>query len=199
MEKEAKNAEAGNTVLSDGEEWIRREYYCKNFTEKDYERCGDYMKAQRESKDDYIILKIEYNPMKRTCKFVDKVRLPQKDKINFAVIKVTQKKVTYSEREYKIGEDKAGVKWIKRVSCWNGIFDLPFEGTKINFAWANEWPLGVIESKMWCDADGLKIAKDVLKKTFDEFLMDWKSNGPMEDKENKGRLIDKWSNSKSDL
>ena len=64
-----------NHVLPAGAKWLQREYYCKNFTAKDYERCGDYMKEQRESKDDYIILKIEYNPMKGTCKFVDKVRL----------------------------------------------------------------------------------------------------------------------------
>jgi hypothetical protein len=55
--------------------WIQREYYCKNFTVEDYVKCSDYMIKQRESKNDYIILKIEYNPMKGTCKFVDKIKV----------------------------------------------------------------------------------------------------------------------------
>jgi len=58
-----------------GDEWVKREYFCKNFSVSDYERCGDYMKKQNETKDNYIILKIEYNPIKSTCKFIDKVRL----------------------------------------------------------------------------------------------------------------------------
>ena len=62
-------------VLPAGAKWLERQYYCKNFSLSDYERCGDYMKKQNENKDDYIILKIEYNPMKSTCKFIDKVRL----------------------------------------------------------------------------------------------------------------------------
>jgi hypothetical protein len=65
----------GNTVLPAGAKWLERQYYCKNFSLSDYERCGDYMKKQNENKDDYIILKIDYNPMKNTCKFIDKVRL----------------------------------------------------------------------------------------------------------------------------
>ena len=75
MKDKGQKAILPNPVLSAGAEWLQREYYCKNFTVKDYERCGDYMKEQRETKDDYIILKVEYNPMKGTCKFVDKVRL----------------------------------------------------------------------------------------------------------------------------
>ena len=117
------------------------------------------------------------------------------DKINFAVIKLTSEGAKYSENEYKIEEDAKGIKWIKRVNCWNGTHDLPFEGTQINFAWANEFPLGTIESKMWCDADGLKMAKDVLKKTLDEFLVDWTPNRPMETKANKGKIMNEWNKS----
>jgi len=121
------------------------------------------------------------------------------DKINFAVIKLTSEGAKYSEDIYKIEEDKKGVKWIKSVHCWNGTHDLQFEGTQINFAWANEFPLGVIESKMWCDSDGLKTAKDVLKKTLDEFLVDWTPNKAMETKANKGKIMDKWSNNKFEI
>lgn|SRR5574343_253350 len=121
------------------------------------------------------------------------------DKINFAVIKLTSQGAKYSESEYKIEEDAKGIKWIKRVHCWNGTHDLQFEGTQINFAWANEFPLGAIESKMWCDADGLKTAKDVLKKTLDEFLVDWTPNRPIEKKANKGKIMDKWNNNKSEI
>lgn len=121
------------------------------------------------------------------------------EKIYFAVIKLTSKGAKYSESEYKIEEDKDGVKWIKRVHCWNGTYNLQFEGTKINFAWANEFPLGKIESKMWCDADGLKTAKGVLKKTLDEFLVDWTPNRPMEKKANKGKMMKKWNHNKSEI
>lgn len=64
-----------NVLLPAGTKWIERQYYCKNFSLNDYERCGDYMKKQNDNKHDYIIIKIEYNPMKSTCKFIDKVRL----------------------------------------------------------------------------------------------------------------------------
>jgi len=64
-----------NLPLSAEVKWLERQYYCKNFSVSDYERCCDYMKEQNENRNDYIILKIEYNPMKNTCKFIDKVRL----------------------------------------------------------------------------------------------------------------------------
>lgn len=68
-------ANSNNAMLPVGDKWLQREYYCKNFSVSDYERCGGYMKKQNEIKDNYIILKIEHNPMKSTCKFIDKVRL----------------------------------------------------------------------------------------------------------------------------
>lgn len=74
---ELKNETANGTkpVLPAGAKWLERQYYCKNFSLSDYEMCGDYMKKQNESKDGYIIIKLEYNPMKSTCNFIDKVRL----------------------------------------------------------------------------------------------------------------------------
>lgn len=95
------------------------------------------------------------------------------DVIFFAIIKMTSKGAQYSEHEYKI-EDKDGVKWIKGVVCWNGTHDLLFEGTQINVSWVNEFPKGVIESKMWCNEHGLKQAKVVLQKKLDDFLCEKK-------------------------
>lgn len=117
------------------------------------------------------------------------------DKIYFAVIRLTSKYVNYSESEYKIEEDISGVKFIKYVRCWNGTFDQKFEGIQINFAWVNEFPYGTVESKMWCDLNGLKTAKDILTKKLDDFLVDYKSNnGNIVDK-----IIDKWNNNKSKI
>lgn len=95
--------------------------------------------------------------------------------IYFAVIKLTAKKISYSEKKYLVFNDENGVKHIKKVKCWNGIHDIPFKGTKINHAWANEFPSGVIESKMWCDKKGLKTAKTILSNTLDTFMIDWKT------------------------
>lgn len=54
---------------------IERQYYCKNFTAYDYEKASLYMKNQDIVKDDYTILKMEYNPVKSTCVFVDRIRI----------------------------------------------------------------------------------------------------------------------------
>lgn len=94
-------------------------------------------------------------------------------KIYFAIIKLTSKGVKYSEFEYNIITDENEAKYIKSVKCWNGTKNLPLEGTELNKAWANEFPRGIIESKMWCDKKGLKTALQVLKTTLDTFLIDF--------------------------
>lgn len=91
--------------------------------------------------------------------------------ITIAKIVLKNKRRIYTENKYEILEDEKGVMWIKNVHCWNGIHNLKFEGIEINSSWANEFPKGSIESKMWCNSDGLKNAKEILQKTLDNFLL----------------------------
>ena len=117
-------------------------------------------------------------------------------KIHFAIIKLTSKGVKYSEIEYSILTDENEVKYIKSVKCWNGIHNLPLEGIELNKAWANEFPMGVIESKMWCDKKALKTALQVLKTTLDTFLTDFTIKDAQKLKTKKNKLSNVWNNSK---
>ena len=118
--------------------------------------------------------------------------------IYFVVMRLSVKNLTYTVSHYKIETNNDNVRVIKNVRCWNGIYDLPHPHAKRNFAWANEFPTGVIESKIWCSVKKVWQAKGVLKNTLDDYLINWKPNTAKEQKE-KDKLVDYWNEHKNEI
>ena len=107
-------------------------------------------------------------------------------------------KITYFEEECTIEKNKEeGIVYVKEVKCWSGVYDLRLNEKEINKPWANEFPAGTIESKMWCDANILKQAKSILSKEMGGFL---KTFTPFEVKPvNKLNLLNTWNLNKENI
>jgi hypothetical protein len=61
-------------LLEELGKWKERSYSV-DMKASEYQKAREQMKKQDESKDDIILLKLDYTPLQQKCKITDKVRI----------------------------------------------------------------------------------------------------------------------------